>query len=99
MGDVGARVGIDMKGGTIIVGHLGPEAGTLMRRGTLAAGSAEALLPTFVDAGRYQGTFVSLLQRYIKADAPEALSLVSDVFQHYSGDMADLGKGELLLKL
>ncbi|MFM7084186.1 MAG: formylmethanofuran dehydrogenase subunit C [Hyphomicrobium sp.] len=98
-GKTGKATGSRMVGGTIWVhGCLGGGPGPLMRRGTLIAGTVERLLPTFSDCGQHDMVFLRLMSRYV-ADtlgplAPPALPLE---VRRYAGDMAALGKGEILL--
>ncbi len=95
----GAYAGSRMMGGTIwAVDGFGDYAGALMRRGTLIGPTVDELLPTFVDGGRHDLGVLGLLSQHVKGalgdKAPKALP---SVVHKYSGDMATIGKGELLL--
>lgn len=98
-GKAGPAAGARMAGGTIWAeGGFGPGPGPLMRRGTLIGPSAEHLLPTFADCGKHDMVFLRLISRHV-ADtlgtlAPPALP---PQVRRYAGDMATIGKGELLL--
>lgn len=98
-GTFGAHAASRMMGGTLWTETgFGPEPGPLLRRGTLIGPSAQSLLPTFVDGGRHDLGILALLSKHM-ADtlgelAPKALP---NVVRKFSGDMAAIGKGELLL--
>lgn len=94
---VGADVGSRMSGGTIIAPVSGTRPGTLMKRGTLILAEPGELAPTFVDTGSWAATFAMLLKRWIAAEAPDAAHLVPLRARRYRGDMAAVGKGELLV--
>lgn len=98
-GMTGASAGSRMAGGTIIAeGGLGPMPGALLRRGTLIAPSVAQFLPTFADCGRHDLTIVKILNRHFTAAlgdlAPKPLPLV---VRRYAGDLATIGKGEILI--
>lgn len=98
-GKSGKATGSRMVGGTIWVhGCLGAGPGPLMRRGTLIAGTVERLLPTFSDCGLHDMVFLRLISRYV-ADTlgPLAPPALPSQVRRYAGDMAALGKGEILL--
>jgi formylmethanofuran dehydrogenase subunit C len=98
-GKCGSFAGARMVGGTIWAElGFGTDPGTLMRRGTLVGPSVERLPPTFVDAGRHDLVILRILSRYMKeklgAQAPKPLP---DMVRKYTGDLATIGKGEILL--
>lgn len=98
-GAFGAHAASRMMGGTLWTETgFGPEPGPLLRRGTLIGPTVDALLPTFVDGGRHDLTILGILSRHMKRTlgerAPKALPRE---VRKYSGDMATIGKGELLL--
>jgi formylmethanofuran dehydrogenase subunit C len=98
-GKTGHGTGTRMIGGTIWAeGGIGPEPGLMMRRGTLIGPSVESLLPTFVDCGKHDLVIVRVLSRYLKdvlGDlAPKPMPLF---IQKIAGDMATIGRGEILL--
>ena len=98
-GSAGAAAGSRMMGGTIWTAKgFGAGPGTLMRRGTLIGPSAEGILPTFSDCGRHQLTILAILSRYLTQTlGPLAPKPVSGPVRRLAGDMATIGKGELLL--
>lgn len=98
-GQTGEGAGTRMIGGTIWAeGGFGPAPGFMMRRGTLIGSKVERLLPTFVDCGRHDLVIVRVLNRHLKATlgnlAPKPMPLF---VQKIAGDMATIGKGEILL--
>ncbi len=98
-GTFGTHAGSRMMGGTLWTeSGFGPEPGPLLRRGTLIGPTVDALLPTFVDGGRHDLVVLGILSQHMKRAlgdlAPEALPRE---VRKYSGDMATIGKGELLL--
>jgi len=98
-GKFGAHAGSRMMGGTLWTeAGFGPEPGPLLRRGTLIGPSVDAFLPTFVDGGRHDLVVLGLISQHAKRTlgdhAPKALP---KEVRKYSGDMATIGKGELLL--
>ena len=97
-GRAGPHPGSRMLAGTLIIcGTAGASPGYLMRRGTLVLGAAKALLPTFVPAGEAGGAFRRLLAGALTALSPRAARLVARAPDRFMGDMASLGKGEILL--
>jgi formylmethanofuran dehydrogenase subunit C len=97
-GRAGPHPGSRMLAGTLIIcGAAGASPGYLMRRGTLVLGAAKALLPTFVPAGEASGAFRRLLAGALTALSPRAARLVGRAQDRFMGDMASLGKGEILV--
>lgn len=98
-GQTGAQTGSRMVGGTIWAeGGLGVDPGFMMRRGTLIAPKVERLLPTFVDCGQHDLLIARILSRHLAKElgplAPKALPIM---VRKIGGDMATIGKGEILL--
>lgn len=98
-GTFGAHAASRMMGGTLWTETgFGPEPGPLLRRGTLIGPKAQSLLPTYVDGGRHDLGILRILSRHLKTElgdkAPDALP---DTVRKISGDLATIGKGELLL--
>ena len=98
-GKAGPGAGTRMIGGTIWAeGGFGADPGLMMRRGTLIGSKVERLLPTFSDCGKHDLVIVRVLNRYLKQTlgdlAPKPLPLM---VQRIAGDMATIGKGEILL--
>lgn len=100
-GRAGDLAGSRMIAGTIVVcGEAGALAGSLMRRGTVLLGvsSARSLPPTFVAVERAEGgVFPALLARTLRPLSPDAAALAAGPAHRFAGDMASLGKGEILL--
>jgi formylmethanofuran dehydrogenase subunit C len=96
-GSAGEAPGSRMVAGTLIVcGGAGPLPGYLMRRGTLILGQCEPL-PTFAANGAPAPVFIRLLARAVEEYSRRAARLILRSARRYAGDMATLGKGELLL--
>lgn len=98
-GRCGAEAGSRMIGGTIWAERgFGPAPGMLLRRGTLIGPSVEKMLPTFADAGRHDLVVLRILSRYLKATlGPLAPHPISGAVHKFAGDLATIGKGEILL--
>ncbi len=100
-GDVGECAGIGMIAGTILaLGSAGRRAGLGMKRGTLVVHGSVRLLPTFRYACTYVPSFLALYlgrlgPRYglRRTEAPPRLG----AYHRYTGDYAELGKGEILV--
>jgi formylmethanofuran dehydrogenase subunit C len=101
-GASGPLTGARMLGGVIAVeGRLGTEAGRLMRRGTVLApgGTATSALPaTFADCGVHDLVILRLMirdwQRTLGVLAPK---LATSRVHRFAGDLATIGKGEVLV--
>jgi formylmethanofuran dehydrogenase subunit C len=97
MGNAADYAGARMIAGTIVVrGNVGRFAGFNLRRGSLVLSKQPAdVLPTFGDSGVMDFEFLRLLDLQLRADGiavrvrPRARRLM--------GDMAVLGKGEMLI--
>jgi formylmethanofuran dehydrogenase subunit C len=97
-GSAGALAGARMVGGTILAARLGRRAGQFMKRGTLIAGAVDDIEPTFIPAGDYGAAFLAILRKWLRDEAgPAAAALVPSDARRYRGDMASLGKGEILV--
>lgn len=98
-GNAGRAAASRMLAGTLIIcGNAGPLIGYLMRRGTVVLGDqAPALLPTFASAGAAHGVFLTLLARAVRQRSSTAAELVGTARERFAGDLATLGKGELIL--
>lgn len=98
LGGCGDRVGFGLRGGTMLVrGPCGARPSAAMRRGSLLLleGAVEAG-PTFADAGVHELLWLAVLRRYLTGlGLPDLLPLRP--VRRLVGDLADLGKGELLL--
>lgn len=98
-GNCGALAGSRMIAGSIVVlGSLGPRAGMLMKRGTIVAAGAKDMLPTFNDCGTMPLGFTALYAgAFDAAGLKRPRKAVAPVMRRFAGDMASLGKGEILL--
>ncbi len=99
LGDIGSFAGAGAKGGTIICfGKLGERAGAGMNRGTIVAINPPELLPTFKFDSTYNPTFLRFYLRELrKQDLPITDEHVNGLYDRYSGDITELGKGEILI--
>jgi formylmethanofuran dehydrogenase subunit C len=96
-GGAGDYAGARMIAGTILLkGRVGRWAGYGLRRGSLILSKEpKDLLPTFGDCGTLDFNYFRLLERHLRATGaqvkfkPRARRLI--------GDMAVLGKGEMLI--
>jgi formylmethanofuran dehydrogenase subunit C len=96
-GDADEAPGSRMLAGTLVVcGKAGPLAGYLMRRGTLLLAEAD-LSPTFILANGAVTAFQRLLARRLAEISQAAAQLAARARHRFLGDMATLGKGEVLL--
>ncbi len=98
-GKCGNFAGSRMVGGTIWTElGFGADPGLLLRRGTLIGPSVEQMLATFADTGKQELVILRVLSRYMRerlgALAPRPLS---GIVRKYAGDLATIGKGEILL--
>jgi formylmethanofuran dehydrogenase subunit C len=98
-GRCGASAGSRMLGGTIWAEQgFGAMPGVLLRRGTLIGPSVEAMLPTFADAGKHDLVILRVFSRYLTATlGPLAPRALSGNVRKFAGDLATIGKGEILI--
>ncbi len=98
-GRLGRFAGARMMGGTIFAEQgLSAGAGIQMRRGTLIGPKADEPLATFVDCGPHDLLILKVMARYWRKTLGDAAppELTSPP-RRLMGDMASLGKGEILL--
>lgn len=99
MADVAGHAGPGMIAGTVIVfGDAGPAPGRWSKRGSIVALGSVQIPPTYRYACTYQPdhlrlTLLRLRKRY---DLAVDERYVSGWYRRYSGDLADLGRGEIL---
>ena len=99
MGSVASHAGPGMIAGTVIVfGNAGPAPGRWSKRGSIVALGPVEIPPTYRYACTYQPdhlrlTLMRLRKRY---DLAVDERYVSGLYRRYSGDLADLGRGEIL---
>lgn len=98
-GNTGDHAGSRMIAGTLVVRRrTGALPGYLMKRGTIVLGEdAKSLSPTFVDCGIHQLLAFRLLAGLVKPHSSRIASLLGAPLRRYAGDMAVLGRGELLI--
>lgn len=101
-GNAGDYCGSRMTAGTIaVMGTTGRYLGYAMRRGTLLLWNQPVLSATFNDCGSHTLAFLPLLFNSFKkynskfADATLEFNRV----QRYGGDVAEMGRGEVLVKI
>jgi formylmethanofuran dehydrogenase subunit C len=95
----GAYAGSRMMGGTIWAEQgFGASPGVLMRRGTLIGLSVEQMLPTFVDTGKHDLVILRVLSRHFASVLGQrAPRLSGSSVRKFAGDLASIGKGEILI--
>jgi formylmethanofuran dehydrogenase subunit C len=98
-GDAGDFLASRMVAGTLALGGTcGAHAGWGMRRGSLAfAGAAPSCAPTFVPVESDADVFWQLLARDLARFGPPFDALARRRVRRWAGDLAVLGKGELLI--
>jgi formylmethanofuran dehydrogenase subunit C len=98
-GEAGAYAGSRMIAGSLIVGKkAGPLPGYLMKRGSIVLGAGcEALSPTFVDCGHHELLVMRLWAGILHPHSKRVATLLRRPLQRLAGDMAVLGKGEILV--
>ncbi|MCK5924988.1 MAG: formylmethanofuran dehydrogenase subunit C [Methylococcales bacterium] len=100
-GNVGDYCGSRMTAGTIaVMGTTGGFLGYAMRRGTLLLWQQPVLLATFKDCGLHSLSFLFLLFNSFKRyDSKFANTKIAfNRVQRYSGDVSEIGRGEILVK-
>jgi formylmethanofuran dehydrogenase subunit C len=98
-GRAGAYAGSRMIAGTLAIGgEAGDLPGYLMGRGTILLGRGATLLsPTFGDCGEHDLVAARLLANYIAQTSAKLGDLFRRPLRRLAGDLAVLGKGEILL--
>ena len=99
MGDVGRGTGQGMIAGMVVVfGKAGPGAGRFLKRGSIIALAPIDRPVTFRYACTYRPPHVTLLLRYLRMRAAVEVAdrHVAGRYERYSGDLAEVGKGEIL---
>ncbi len=101
-GNAGDYCGSRMTAGTIaVMGNVGNHLGYAMRRGTLLLWNQPKIPATFNDCGTHTLAFLPLLFASFKslnskfADSAAAFNRV----QRFGGDMAEMGRGEILIRV
>jgi formylmethanofuran dehydrogenase subunit C len=98
-GRAGAYAGSRMIAGTLAIGgEAGEMPGYLMGRGTILLGRGATLFsPTFGDCGEYELVAARLLADYVAQASENLADLFRRPLRRLAGDLAALGKGEILL--
>ncbi|HEU5304551.1 MAG TPA: hypothetical protein VFU40_07900 [Gemmatimonadales bacterium] len=99
-GSAGDRAGFAMIAGTVIVfGPAGAETGLWSKRGSVIALGHITPPRTYTYACTYQPEFLRLIFTRLRAryQLPVQRRHVTGLYRRYSGDMAELGKGEILV--
>ena len=96
-GSCGDYPGSRMIAGTLIVlRDCGQLPGYLMRRGTILLADPPDLAPTFADCGAHELVFAKVFAGLLRPESRAAARLLSRSLIRFAGDMAALGKGEIL---
>ena len=101
-GNTGEYCGSRMTAGTIaVMGHTGRHLGYAMRRGTLLLWNKPILSASFNDCGAHTLAFLPILFASFKSlnSRFSDSSISFNRVQRYSGDMSEIGRGEVLVKL
>jgi formylmethanofuran dehydrogenase subunit C len=98
-GRAGPYAGSRMIAGTLAIGgEAGDLPGYLMDRGTILLGRGATLLsPTFGDCGEHDLVAARLLADYVAQASARLARLFRRPLRRLAGDLAALGKGEILL--
>lgn len=97
-GNAGDYCASDMLAGTLgVLGSTGDYVGYGMRRGTLLLAQAPKLSATWVDCGPHQLPFLNILYQSFKRLDSRFAQISSLRVQRWMGDMAGIGKAEVLL--
>jgi len=98
-GRAGAYAGSRMIAGTLAIGgKAGDLPGYLMGRGTILIGRGATLFsPTFSDCGEHDLVAARLLADYLAQVSTKLARLFRRPLRRLAGDLAALGKGEILL--
>jgi formylmethanofuran dehydrogenase subunit C len=95
----GDRTGLGMIAGTVVVfGSVGSDAGLWSKRGSIVALGRITPPPTYSYACTCQPAYLRLLLSRLRAGLglPVRPRHLNGLYRRYSGDMAELGKGEIL---
>jgi formylmethanofuran dehydrogenase subunit C len=98
-GDAGRGAATGMIAGTVaLLGQAGPGAGRFVKRGSLVTLGAIGRPGTFRYACTYRPPHVALLLRYLRARYGLEIAdrYITGRYERYAGDMAEVGKGEIL---
>ncbi len=97
-GNVGSYCASRMLAGTIgVMGSVGEYVGFGMRRGTLLLFSTPKMHSTLQDCGSHTLPFLSLMFKSFKTLPSKFANLNQNRVRRYAGDLANDGKGEILV--
>jgi formylmethanofuran dehydrogenase subunit C len=99
-GATGSQTGLGMIAGTVVVfGTAGPDTGLWSKRGSVVALGQITPPATYAYACTYQPVHLRLLLTRLRESygLPVRGRHLTGFFRRYSGDMAELGKGEILV--
>ena len=98
-GSAGEQTGLGMIAGTVVVfGPAGADSGLWSKRGTLLAFGRITVPATYSYACTYQSAHLRLLLTRLRTryGLPVKPRHLNGLYRRYSGDLAELGKGEIL---
>jgi formylmethanofuran dehydrogenase subunit C len=98
-GDVGDGAGRATIAGTVVVlGAVGPNPGQWSKRGSIVALGTVKPIPTYRYACTYRPQYLGLLLKHLaeRRRLPLTREHVNGLYRRYSGDLAELGAGEIL---
>jgi formylmethanofuran dehydrogenase subunit C len=98
VGDAGEGTGRATIAGTVVVfGAVGPNPGQWSKRGTVVALGSVTPPATYRYACSYSPQYLSLLLRHLRdRRLPVTTDHLTGSYRRYSGDLAELGAGEIL---
>jgi formylmethanofuran dehydrogenase subunit C len=99
-GDAGPGAGRATIAGTVVIfGAAGADVGQWSKRGTVVALGSVTVPPTYRYACTYRPQYLDLLLRHLEERHRLRAGQARDtgLFQRYSGDLAELGAGEILV--
>lgn len=97
-GNAGTYCASRMLAGTIgVMGSVGEYVGFGMRRGTLLLFNTPELHPTIQDCGLHTLPFLSLMFKSLKGLPTKFATISQNRVRRYAGDLANDGKGEILV--
>jgi formylmethanofuran dehydrogenase subunit C len=99
MGAAAAGAGRGMIAGTLLIGgRAAPPVGRFLKRGSIIVLGGVESDPLFPYACTYRPPHVRVLLRHLRAtyDLPLASEHIGGSYRRYCGDMAELGRGEIL---
>ena len=98
-GKIGDAAGSRMVGGTIVAERgFGANPGPLMRRGTLIGPKVDRMSSTFADCGLHELVILSVMSRaWTRELGPLAPKPLPPAVRRFAGDLAAIGKGEILI--